>query len=217
MVELIRRENEGVFRSTRAMQTAINSYIYSIVIQYNHDIPNMRGHNITDTVFEWARLFPIHTLEWCFANLEFATQYRKELGWVGDVIVAKTLKAIKKRYMGFSSEKVENKALAMQMEKQNDWNTSIIEVLREMLEKSSYKRGLKVIREIIEDVARKSWGSKDINEIEETCMKVEKMDMSYRSKVGFLFFSITGDIVVKGKEDEGPYLLNGDILYPNVP
>jgi len=204
--ELISKERSGPYRIARSVQTSLNNLIHSIAIRYTPSLAHVKGIGENSLVFERARLFPIHSLEWALSTLEVALHHENELSWVGEVMNARTIKSMKQRYGNKITQSIVDVIDGARKYKRLDWNMSMIEVISYMFDRpESIDEGTLVLEELISSNAKKAWGTRDLLELSLVANKVfAEEDLTRKSRIGVYFFSIISHVNAKSKVDTGP-------------
>lgn len=199
-VVLLKKEGTGAYRIPRTVQTSLNNLTHSIAKKYMPDLAQVKGIGEDGLVFEKAKLFPIHTLEWILSTLEIAIQYQNELAWIEKVMIARTKKAMTQRYGINFSESIMEICKSNRKDKFLDWNTTMAEIISHMYDIKSLE-GVYVLDEIVTNKAKKSWGSRDLVETQEMLESIFAMNhLSRTTRIGMSLFSIAAKINAKAKE-----------------
>ena len=202
LLELLTLEDIGIFRISKQIQSSINSYIYRLAKNYNEELTKMTMPGTDSYVFGIARLFPIHSLEWCLAVLEFCVQHSPEISWIYRIIRSKTYRIMRNSYGESISEEFIRVVDDAKYNKHFEWNRnmySIIDDLLERTEKSSLKYMSKISKQELTDmlfsVSRSTWGAKDNIDIEDSFVVPSKL--SYPTQVSMVLLNMIGNINTK--------------------
>lgn len=205
LVELLEKEETGPFRLNRSVQTGLNNLTHSIARRYTKDIAQVKGVGENSLVFEKAKLFPIHTMEWNLATLEIATNHRKELSWIGRVMFARCEKAMRQKYGPTITNQILDITDSVKPVKTMDWNVTMMEVISYTQNFGNIVEGSSLLEELVASNAKKSWGARDLMQMEELITDIlSNEEVSTQTKNGMIFFSIISKVNAKAKADDGP-------------
>lgn len=200
MVNLLEKETVGAYRLDRSTQSALNNMTFTIAKKYTPGLAQVKASSESDLVFDRAKVFPIHTLEWCLATLEIAHQHRKEFSWVGEAMIAKTKRTMRKTYGKEITDPIIEAIERAESVKNLDWNRTIYSMLADMYEKG-VEYGLDVFSEIVWSVAKKSWATRDVVDIKEIIEAAfGRENLHPATKIGIAMFDLASHISAKPKQ-----------------
>jgi len=203
-VFLLSKEQIGPFRVPRPVMAVLNNMVYAIARAYTPKIALVKGIGPNSLIFESARIFPVHSLEWILAALEISIHHKRELSWIGDILEAKVFKATRARYGQVVGDELIDLYHECKKLKHLDWNRTMLELLQHIFSTGSFDK-LSILDSIVDSVARKPWGTKDVMDITEQLKDIDRMkDVNLNTKVGMGFFVITG----KASSKEKKHMLN---------
>ena len=202
--EILQMERIGIYKIEPEHQTVLNRHVYKKVKCYTPEMVQVMVPGDDMYVFDSCHLFPIHTLEWCIASLEFFTEHCYELSWVAETAFAKIGRIMTERY---SAELTDGLLKACQSWidlKNSDWNRVMYETISSVLsfiEAYNKEKIIEVehfIANLITSASDHMWSSKDRVDIVEHSKKVENIDI--KTRAGIVMFMITSTINVKTKK-----------------
>ena len=187
-------------------QGSLNRHIFSKAKKYNNEMMQVTINEKDSYLFDEARLFPIHNMEWCLATLEFFTEYFYEMSWISKKAFAKIFRITSEKYGNDVAYDMITSAASWIDNKNNDWNRilyGIVDFVKDSFEynvENNYKSITKseiFIGELISETSNHMWSAKDRISMVEHMKDTKRINPYVRTSV--IMFNILSSINVKTK------------------
>ena len=147
--------------------TSINSYMYKKVKLYNNNLARVVLSSNDQHVFITPRMFPLYSLEWCYATYEFMNQYKYELGWLYTKMYYKLNRVMMKRYNVEIVNRMYEINNNMEEYKLYNWNKILYTMLLDIVEYNFTNEQIRekinstYVTEVIFSASRIPWSIND--------------------------------------------------------